>query len=114
MNFMQGIPKYTVTYCQYGDTRMKPTDIFTNYPKPNFKPPCHNGDTCHDRAPRSSTVRYAKNLGVIVKRLGGTQYGCKDSRERSVIPANLCNYIVDLCEGKVRKDDIQQLSFFEE
>ena len=27
MNFMQGIPKYLVTYCQYGDTRMKPTHI---------------------------------------------------------------------------------------
>ena len=64
MDFMQGIPKYTVTYCQYGDTRMKPTDIFTNYKNPNFKPPCHNRDSCHDRAPRSSTVRYAKELGI--------------------------------------------------
>ena len=44
MNFMQGIPRYTITYCQYGDSRMKPTDIFTNYPNPNFKPACKNGD----------------------------------------------------------------------
>lgn len=34
MRFMQGLPRYTVTYCQYGDTRMKPTDIFTNHPNP--------------------------------------------------------------------------------
>ena len=26
MRFMKDIPIYTVTYCQYGDTRMKPTD----------------------------------------------------------------------------------------
>ena len=113
MNFMQGIPKYTVTYCQYGDTRMKPTDIFTNYKNPNFLPPCHNRDNCHDRAPRSSTVRYARELGITVKRLGGTQYGCKNSRDRSRIPKQLCDYIVDLCEGKVRQTD-KQLSFFEE
>jgi site-specific DNA-cytosine methylase len=29
MNAFAGIPK-TVTYCQYGDSRMKPTDIWTN------------------------------------------------------------------------------------
>lgn len=27
MSFMEGLPRYTVTYCQYGDFRMKPTDI---------------------------------------------------------------------------------------
>ena len=85
MNFIKGIPNYTVTYCQYGDIRMKPTDIFTNYPNPNFKPCCHNGDNCHVSAPRGSKT--------------GTQ-GLKGSKERSVIPEELCNYIVDLCERK--------------
>lgn len=83
MNFMQGIPRYTVTYCQYGDTRMKPTDIFTNYPNPNFKPMCKNGDKCHVAAPRGSRT--------------GTQ-GLKGARERSIIPDELCNYIVSICE----------------
>lgn len=27
MGYMQYLPRYTLTYCQYGDTRMKPTDI---------------------------------------------------------------------------------------
>lgn len=27
MNFMQELPRYTVTYCQYGERRQKPTDI---------------------------------------------------------------------------------------
>ena len=52
MDFMHGLPRYTVTYCQYGDTRMKPTDIWTNHPDPNFKPVCKNGDPCHEKAPR--------------------------------------------------------------
>ena len=48
------LPRYTVTYCQYGDNRMKPTDIWTNHPCPKFKPPCKNGDPCHVSAPRGS------------------------------------------------------------
>lgn len=82
MIFMQGIPKYLVTYCQYGDTRMKPTHIFTNYPNPQFKH-CKNGDPCHEKAPRGSRT--------------GTQ-GIKGSVDRSRIPDKLCEYIVELCE----------------
>ena len=54
MTWMQGLPRYTVTYCQYGDTRMKPTDIWTNHPDPKFLPMCKNGDSCHERAPRGA------------------------------------------------------------
>ena len=83
MDFMQHIPRYTITYCQYGDSRMKPTDIWTNYPNPNFKPMCKNGDSCHEKAPRGSKT--------------GTQ-GLKSSRERSKIPEKFCEYIVKICE----------------
>lgn len=83
MTWMKDIPRYTVTYCQYGDTRMKPTDIWSNHPNPKFKPPCHNGDSCHTPAPRGSKT--------------GTQ-GLKGSVERSIIPAELCNHIVNICE----------------
>ena len=44
MRWMQDLPRYTVTYCQYGETRMKPTDIWTNHPDPKFKPMCKRGD----------------------------------------------------------------------
>ena len=40
MGFMQGLKRYTVTYCKYGEKRMKPTDIWTNHPNPQFIPPC--------------------------------------------------------------------------
>lgn len=85
MRFMKDLPRYTVTYCQYGDTRMKPTDIFTNHPNPRFKPPCHNGDPCHVAAPRGAKT--------------GTQ-GLKGHIERSVIPDFLCDHIVDICENE--------------
>lgn len=81
MDFIQGIPRYTVTYCQYGDTRMKPTDIFTNHPNPQFKPPCKNGSPCHQSAPRGSKT--------------GTQ-GLKDKVERARIPEELCKHIVEI------------------
>lgn len=46
--------RHTISYCQYGDNRMKPTDIWTNDLKWIPKPPCKNGDKCHISAPRGS------------------------------------------------------------
>lgn len=83
MDFMQGLPRYTVTYCQYGEKRMKPTDIWTNHPNPKFKPPCKNGDSCHEAAPRGSRT--------------GTQ-GIRETIDRARIPEALCEHIVDICE----------------
>tara|TARA_B110000003_G_scaffold247539_1_gene258660 strand:- start:46 stop:672 length:627 start_codon:yes stop_codon:yes gene_type:complete len=76
----------TVTYCQYGDTRMKPTDIWTNNLKNvynsngwNPKPICKNGDSCHVAAPRGSQT--------------GTQ-GLKGNYNRSKVPYQLCKEIL--------------------
>ena len=63
--------RHTITYCQYGDDRMKPTDIFTNDFLWQPKKPCKNGDKCHIAAPRGSRT--------------GTQ-GLKNAIERGVIP----------------------------
>lgn len=52
---MESAPfQHTVTYCQYGDDRMKPTDIWTNAPWWKPRPICKNGDPCHVAAPRGS------------------------------------------------------------
>lgn len=83
MDFMQGLPRYTVTYCQYGERRQKPTDIWTNHPDPKFKPPCKSGMPCHDAAPRGSQT--------------GTQ-ALKNAMEKARIPVMLCRHIVDICE----------------
>jgi hypothetical protein len=83
--------RHTVSYCKYGDKRMKPTDIWTNNynwkPQPLCKPfkydyssdpkgividrHCH-----HDASPRGTQT-------------GGTQK-LKGNYERSKIPPNLC------------------------
>lgn len=86
MDFVKDFPRYTITYCQYGDTRMKPTDIFTNFPNPNFKPPCKNGAPCHTSAPRGSK--------------SGTQ-GLKNKVERSRIPDEFCDYVAKICSAEV-------------
>ncbi|MCW8966155.1 MAG: hypothetical protein OQK82_05665, partial [Candidatus Pacearchaeota archaeon] len=89
MPFMQGIPRTTVTYCSYGDTRMKPTDIWSNniynplfnYKGWKHKKICHNGNkNCHhEAAPRGSRT--------------GTQ-GQANNYERSKIPSELCKEIL--------------------
>lgn len=82
MPIMTDLPRYGVTYCQYGDTRMKPTDIWTNSTKWTPRPMCKNGDTCHVAAPRGSRT--------------GTQ-GLKGAYERSKIPEELCYEILKSC-----------------
>ena len=72
--------RYTVTYCQYGDSRMKPTDIWTNNPYWEPRPMCKNGDKCHVSAPRGSQT--------------GTQ-GLKGNYERSKLPEELCQEILE-------------------
>lgn len=86
MDFMQDLPRHTVTYCQYGDNRMKPTDIWTNSKTWKPKPMCKNGDPCHVSAPRGSRT--------------GTQ-GLKGNFERSIIPEELCKEIMTVCEKEI-------------
>lgn len=66
--------RHTVTYCQYGDTRMKPTDIWTNADWWTPRAMCKNGDKCHIAAPRGSKT--------------GTQ-GIEGYKDRSRIPPEL-------------------------
>jgi site-specific DNA-cytosine methylase len=83
MPIMANLNRQGVTYCQYGDTRMKPTDIWTNSTKWIPRPMCKNGDACHIAAPRGSST--------------GTQ-GLKGAYERSKIPQDLCLEILKSCK----------------
>lgn len=80
---MSELPRKTVTYCQYGDSRMKPTDIWTNCDIWTPRLPCRNGDKCHDPAPRGSRT--------------GTQ-GLKNAVDRSRIPHELFDEIFSVIE----------------
>jgi Tfp pilus assembly protein PilZ len=75
LDFMQDFQRKTVTYCSYGDMRMKPTDIWTNFDFAT-RPMCFNGnkDCHHEPAPRGSKT--------------GTQ-GLKGDYLRSQIPPAL-------------------------
>jgi len=97
MDFMLGIPKTTVWYCQYGDTSAKPTDIWSNHIYSLFndkgwspRPECKNGNLkCHhDKQPRGYAAK--KKSGAIGK---GTQ-GKKNNYFRSIVPAELCKEIL--------------------
>ena len=82
LEIVQRFKRQGVTYCQYGDDRMKPTDIWTNSNKWIPRPMCKNGDSCHISAPRGSST--------------GTQ-GLANAYERSKIPKELCLEILQSC-----------------
>jgi site-specific DNA-cytosine methylase len=75
---IQHLPRRTITYCSYGDFRMKPTDIWGTVNNWISRPACKNGDKCHQSAPRGSST--------------GTQ-GIKGAKDRSVIPVALSQEI---------------------
>jgi len=83
MAFMDGLHRKTITYCQYGDNRMKPTDIWTNLESWNPRKMCKNGDKCHVSAPRGSRT--------------GTQ-GIKGAKDRGKIPPELFYEIFNVME----------------
>lgn len=80
---VKNVIRHTLTYCQYGDNRMKPTDIWTNNNNWSPRKMCKNGDPCHIPAPRGSKT--------------GTQ-GLKDAYERGIIPNKLCEEIVKVSD----------------
>jgi len=97
MKWMKEFDRATVWYCKYGDSRAKPTDIWTNHLHSIFNP--------KGWIPRSecSNYKYDKDGNIINRHCHhessqrgsrtGTQ-GIKDSYERSKIPQQLCEEII--------------------
>lgn len=77
---VQDFPRQSVTYCRYGDKRMKPTDLWGVVPNWTPREMCKNGMPCHEAAPRGAKT--------------GTQ-GLKGARERSRVPYQLGKEILD-------------------
>ena len=84
LQVVKGLPRTTITYCSYGDNRMKPTDIWSNNIFDMFnekgwkpKPMCYNGNIkCHHEAAQRGSIT-------------GTQ-GLKGNYNRSKVPVELC------------------------
>ena len=74
MGALRGLERRTVTYCQYGEPRMKPTDLWGGFPPGLEFRRCRNGDPCHEAAPRGAKT--------------GTQ-GIKGAALRAEIPYRL-------------------------
>lgn len=97
MPAVEWLDRTTVTYCQYGEERMKPTDLWNNLegvwtPRKH----CKNGDPCHVAAPRGSNT--------------GTQ-GMKNAYERSKVPFVLCFEILRDISIAEFGDDFNILEF---
>jgi len=82
LEFMRPYERYTVTYCQYGDERQKPTDVWGKMPLSWIpRPMCQPKQGCHVSAPRGSRT--------------GTQ-GRSGSVDRSRVPYELS---LEICQA---------------
>lgn len=70
--FILKYPRTTVTYCAYGDTRMKPTDLWGVVNNWQPRPMCRPKATCHESSPAGTNA-------------GGTGK-LKNAKLRSMIP----------------------------
>jgi site-specific DNA-cytosine methylase len=79
---VQPFKRYTVTYCQYGDTRMKPTDVWGTIQNWTPRPMCSPGANCHESSPAGTNA-------------GGTGK-LKSAKLRSMIPYQLGQEILEV------------------
>lgn len=88
LDLLEGFERRTVTYCQLGEDRMKPTDLWGVFPPSLSLPPvCRNGSPCHIAAPRGSRT--------------GTQGGV-DSARAALIPRRLAELVRDAAERDLK------------
>ena len=93
---LRGLPRRTVTYCSYGDTRMKPTDLWGPLPGWAERPPCRaeNPNCDHERSPAGTHS-------------GGTSL--LDWEDRIKIPLELSEEILRACENYGKVENYQTL-----
>jgi len=89
----------TLSYCQYGEKRQKPTDIWTNCIEWYPKKMCSSGSTCHEYQPRGYSAKKAFNC------LGKGTQGLKDAKERGAIPPKL---FVEIFKSINKKEGLQE------
>jgi len=76
----------TVWYCQYGDKRAKPTDLWNNLPDTWHPKTCRNGASDHESAPRGAKTG-TQGLSLV---------------ERSMIPFGVSESMLEAIERKKR------------
>jgi len=83
-----GRPTTTVTYCQYGEAHMKPTDLWGEHPPGFIGRSCGYGDDCHiNHHSGSNAMR--------------DDVGKRTAAERAKVPAELSAAIRDTVEAGI-------------
>ncbi|PSQ59077.1 DNA methyltransferase [Halobacteriales archaeon SW_7_71_33] len=95
-----GRPETTVTYCQYGQERMKPTDLWGQHPTAFVSQRCDYGDGCHINH-RSGSNAQRDELGM------------KTAAARSKVPHGLSEAIREACETGLRGEAREQATLAE-
>ena len=83
---VKDLARHTITYCQYGDTRMKPTDIWFTIKNWTPRKMCSPGSPCHESSPAGTNA-------------GGTGK-LRNAKLRSMIPYELGLELLKTIEGK--------------
>lgn len=91
LSVVKGLTRNTVTYCQYGETRQKPTDLWGELPNWSPKMMCKRGADCHIAAPRGSRT--------------GTQ-GIKGAKDRSRVPYELSMELLNAATMKGMNENV--------
>lgn len=93
-DIMKELKRDTVTYCQYGLSIQKPTDIFNNCSSWKPRPMCKPGADCHERASRGA------RKGVQGINNSFSNLGSAGKVQRAIVPRELCLEIIKICENK--------------
>ena len=88
---VRGLPMSTVWYCQYGDDRAKPTDLWGGVEGWLPSRSCRNGASDHAAAPRGAKT--------------GTQ-GRDGARDRSTVPYGLSSEVEFAVDGARRPREV--------
>lgn len=83
---VKDLSRHTITYCQYGDTRMKPTDVWFTIKNWTPRKMCSPGAFCHESSPAGTNA-------------GGTGK-LRNAKLRSMIPYELGLELLKTIEGK--------------
>jgi len=96
-----GDPAATVTYCQYGEDYMKPTDLWGHHPPMSYRR-CTTGSGCH------KTNTDGEHGG-----LGNCDVMGRDPAERAKVPDALSESIREACERALDGEVAEQVELGE-
>lgn len=90
-----GRPTGVVTYCQYGEENMKPTDLWGDHPPMTYRR-CHYGDSCHINTDEGTNAM-SKNAGKTTPAM------------RSKVPYKLSKSILEAVEAAYENPPPEQV-----